>query len=310
MINFIIKRRFLILAVALIISLPPAFLIPHSKSDPDLRNYVPDNLVSRANTSEIEKEFGTQDMVLLLFESDDILSNSVLPMIEEIVIAVQDIDGIARTVSPFSIKNIYSADGFMMVEPSIPSSNIDDIEREILRGKLRDNELIIGNAVSSDLRTIALTALLEADADEDYVLNKIDSVLDSGKPGIKIYRGGLPYIRKGISEDVTRDGLRLIPMGLLVMLTLLWLFFRKWTGMILPFIMVILAIIPSMGLVVLLGWKVSILSLLVPVMLIAIANNYGIHIVSRFEQEPGRSPTERVKSVIHSLRMPVLFTGI
>ena len=102
----------------------------------------------------------------------------------------------------------------------------------------------------------------------------------------------------------------LFHLAWLVMLVILWLFFRKWTGMILPFLMVVLAIIPSMGLVVLFGWKVSILSLLVPVMLIAIANNYGIHIFSRFEQEPGISTVERVTKVVRSLRIPVLFTGI
>jgi hypothetical protein len=69
-----------------------------------------------------------------------------------------------------------------------------------------------------------------------------------------------------------------------------------------------------MGLIPLLGWKFSILSLLVPIILISVANNYGIYFVSKhqelksLETPPGRR--DLIRKITGSLNMPILFSGL
>ncbi len=58
----------------------------------------------------------------------------------------------------------------------------------------------------------------------------------------------------------------------------------------------------------------SIITLLVPVILIAVANNYGIYLVARFqelrEQYPAASKRELMNILFKSLNMPILFSGL
>jgi len=82
----------------------------------------------------------------------------------------------------------------------------------------------------------------------------------------------------------------------------------------LPFSVVILTTAFSLAMIPLIGWKMSIITLLVPVILIAVANNYGIYLVARFQElssgHPGASKKELVKILIKSLNMPILFSGL
>jgi predicted RND superfamily exporter protein len=69
MTDIIIKYRWLIIGICLFLGLGTGALIPFSKTDPDIRNYVPATLSSRRETDKIEKEFGVQDMVVILWWS-------------------------------------------------------------------------------------------------------------------------------------------------------------------------------------------------------------------------------------------------
>jgi hypothetical protein len=52
-------------------------------------------------------------------------------------------------------------------------------------------------------------------------LQKIDSVINTETGNLKILRGGLPYIRKYLLEEVNRDAIILIPAALVIMLMVL-----------------------------------------------------------------------------------------
>ena len=130
----------------------------------------------------------------------------------------------------------------------------------------------------------------------------------------KIVTGGLPYIRKYIMKDVRKDGFILVPVALLIMLLILKLTLGEWRSVLMPFSVVILSTVISMGLIPLLGWKMSILTLLVPIILVAVANNYGIYLVARFQEislkEGNVSRRSMITELLRSLNMPILFSGL
>ena len=74
MTEFIIKYRWWIISICLVLGACFGALIPFSRTDPDIRNYVPATMSSRNETDKIENEFGVQDMVVILFSDSCILS--------------------------------------------------------------------------------------------------------------------------------------------------------------------------------------------------------------------------------------------
>ena len=73
MTGFILKFRYIIITICALIGIGSLLLIPRTKVDPDIRNYIPRSIDSRVQTDRIEEEFGTQDMVMILFSDSSIL---------------------------------------------------------------------------------------------------------------------------------------------------------------------------------------------------------------------------------------------
>jgi hydrophobe/amphiphile efflux-3 (HAE3) family protein len=155
---------------------------------------------------------------------------------------------------------------------------------------------------------------LEKDANEDAVFAGIHAILDENPGNEKIHFGGLPYLRQSIDKDIKRDGLILIPIALILMLIFLYMVFREWRGVWLPFLVVVMSALLSLSLLPILGWKFTMITLLVPIILIAVANDYGIHMIARYQElnalGNGSTMEELSVKVTKSLWKPVILTGL
>jgi len=313
MTSLIIRLRWFIIIFCILLGIGFAALIPFSKTDPEIRNYVPGTLESRKKTDLIEKEFGTQDIVIILFSDSSILDKEDLVQIKAVDDGLSRISGISRRISPFTIKTIKGDEGMMTAERLIKSIPEDYAGKESLKKRIQENLLSGSVAFSNDFTTAAITATIKGSDSEVATLQKIDSVLSKSKGPASIRTGGLPYIRRFIMKDVRTDAVFIVPMALLIMLVILKLTLGDWKSVFMPFTVVVLSTGISMGLITLLGWKISILTLLVPIILVAVANNYGIYLVAR-QQEIGAewsgTRTEMIHRLTGSLNMPILFSGL
>jgi len=314
MTQFIIKYRWYIIISCFLIGIAFACLIPLSKTDPEIRNYIPAGLKSRVETDKIEKEFGVQDMVMLLFQDSSIITHDNLKQIKEIDRDISTMSDIASRISPYTVKSIISSEGMMKVDPMIRRIPTDAEEISALKKDILDNRFARDIVVSSDMTAAAITATIDNPGNERTTLHKIDSIIAAHPGKARVLKGGLPYIRQHIMKDVRRDAVILVPLALLIMLLVLKLTLGEWKSVMMPFTVVLLSTCLSMGLIPLLGWKMSIITLLVPVILIGVANNYGIYLVARFQEislsHAEYSRDQIISELTGSLNMPILFSGL
>jgi uncharacterized protein len=313
MTNQIIKYRWVIIIVCLLMGAGFSVLIPSGKTDPEIRNYVPQNMPSRIATSNIEKEFGVQDMVVIIFSDSLIISEKNLKQIRDIDYGIARLGGITTRMSPFTIKSIKSEAGMMTADPLISKIPGDPDEIKQLVKSIDQNSFAKDVVFSHDLTAASITATINNDKSENTTLHQIDSVIAANPGSAKILKGGLPYIRQSIMKDVRKDAVFLVPAALLVMLLILKLTLGDWKSVFVPFTVVVLSTGISMGLIPLFGWKISILSLLIPIIIVAVANNYGIYLVARKQeilQSWDGSSQDLLQKLTGSLNMPILFSGL
>lgn len=314
MTDFIIKYRWAIIAVSVVLATGLGLLIPTSETDPDIRNYIPRNLPSRVTNDSIEKEFGVQDMIIVLFTDTTILKSGDLRQVKEVDRALSRMEGIGMVNSLYTARKIEGSDGMMVVDPLIDRIPDTAEEMELLRQDILDNRFARDIVVASDMTAAAITGTITSNVPEYETLTRVDSVIAAQHGDAQILTGGLPYIRQFITGDVNHDAMILIPIALLIMLTVLKLSLGNWRSVLIPFTVVILSTVVTLGMIPLLGWKFSIIMCLAPIILISVANNYGIYLVSR-HQELSRSDLpvtgkEMVRSITGSLNMPILFSGL
>src|SRR5690606_24901149 len=104
---------------------------------------------------------------------------------------------------------------------------------------------------------------------------------------------------------IIRDVKFIAPVAFLLICLVLYLGFLNKRGVILPMISVIIAIIWTMGLVSLLGYELTIITNVIPVILMAVGSAYAIHVVNRFQEEVKDDSREALKRALSFVIIPV-----
>lgn len=282
--------------------------------DTEMKRQLPAHLETSVNLEKIESLFGGTDMVMIILVADDVLGESTLTRLQTLSREFSSIREFDRVLGLFSATGIRVDEGEMLVEPVVAGIPTTRIQREKLRNRIRDNALVYGNLVSKDFKHTALIGFLKLEASDEVVIQKVNDVVASAPGADPVYVGGMPLTRVNLAKDIRNDMSRFLPVGLMVMFGFLFICFRQPRGVLLPFLMTVMAVIFAMGLIPLLGWKVHTVTVLLPVILLAVANDYGIHVLARYQEDntPGSplAPAQLAESGIAALTRPILATGV
>ncbi len=312
--EFIIKYRLPVIISTLLVSLFFASRIPRAEVESDVKQMLPRDMPSRITLDKIEEIFGGTDMALMIFQNDDVLNEKTLRRIKKISRKVKRVKGVDDVLSLFELKEIRGENNTMYVNPAIYDIPKTGEEREELRQRIRDNDIVYGSVVSKDFKYTAVIALTKSNANDSEVLNGMKKIVRDVPGDDRVIFGGMLTNRVSISSDIRTDMKRFLPFGLLIMVLFLYACFRQARGVLLPFLVVIMSIMFAMGLIPVLGWKIQMITVMLPVVLIAVANDYGIHLVSKYQEDniEGNDLTEvrLAKNVFTSLGKPVIATGL
>ncbi len=312
--NFFERYKFWLIGLSTVITIFFAAWLPRLEIDPDINNMIPPGMEARINTDSIDAMFGGTGMVIILFQDSDILNKADLLQMRGVARDLHRVKGVTHIMSLFDAKDIRGEEGAMIVDPAVPFIPQNRAERDSLGRILLANDMVKDVVVTSDLTLAAIYATVSDTADQNSLVHKIEETVRQHPGPAQVYFGGMPYLMERISGYINRDISILMPVALLLMLLMLFGAFRQFRGVALPFLVVLMTIVITMGLMPLLGWKMTIISVLLPIMMIAIANNYGIHLVALYQELNAtgkyRTRKELVGTIFRRLYRPVLLTGL
>ncbi|MCK5822199.1 MAG: MMPL family transporter, partial [Bacteroidales bacterium] len=312
--KFVIRFRWLIIVLSLLLVIGSVVPMLKMEINPDLASYMPATMPATLNQKKVNEIFGEREPLLIIFEAEDVLNQSTLKRIKKLNQEFKRQKEFGQVISLFEIKNIRSESGAMLVDPVVKRIPKTDKKREELREAIRSNSLAYGLVVSEDFRyTMMLLDVIIGNQDKE-VIDLVFSMLDK-YPGDETVRvSGQLYLRTEANEKIARDFMILLPIGIILMLIFLWFSFREIKGVILPFSVVVISILVSMGLIPLIGWELSIIGVLIPIMMIAIANNYGVHFIAKYQElkilRPELSMGDLVAETTRYLIRPIVLTGL
>jgi len=314
MADYIIKFRWFIIIGFIAVAGVLGYQIRYAKIDADMKDQLPADMISRINTDKIDELFGGTEMLMIIIRTDDVLNSGTLKRVKELSRAANRIKGVDKVLSLFDLKSIKSEQGAMIVDPAVDRIPKTDEQRENLRRELMDNDIVYGSVVSKDFTITAVIAVIKDDVSDAYIIPQIEKLVADHPGSEETVIGGLPYIRGNVSRNIQNDLQHLMPIGLIIMLIFLFICFKQLRGVLLPFFVVVMSVLFSMGLIPVLGWRIQIITVILPVFLIAVANDYGIHMIARYQEDntPGNTYTKKelAKRMFRTLSKPVLITGL
>ncbi|WP_321347540.1 efflux RND transporter permease subunit [uncultured Draconibacterium sp.] len=105
------------------------------------------------------------------------------------------------------------------------------------------------------------------------------------KEDVKLHYSGVPYIRVVNSVKIKRELYMFSVLALVICIVVLFLFFRSFKAVFVPVLIVIVGVIWAMGMLSLFGYKITLLSGMIPPLLIVIGIPNSIYMLNKFHHE-------------------------
>jgi predicted RND superfamily exporter protein len=149
-------------------------------------------------------------------------------------------------------------------------------------------------------------------ADSKVLSNIVNEISEKNLPEEKIHYAGPVILTQHIQDSMGRDLYTLLPICALLVILTLYYCFKSIRGMLLPSIGVVVSTIWIMGLIALVTGELSMISVIIPILLVAIGSAYGIHSLSRYYEviTTNEDKKEGIKSLVRGISLPILMTGI
>lgn len=266
-----------------------------------------------ATNNRLEEVFGEKDIIMIGIKTDDIFNIQTLKKIALISEELKQIEGVIedQITSLATINNIKGREWGLDVGPfmeTVPET-IEKINQ--IRADVQSNSLIYGKLVSTDFSSTVITANIERGYDQAAVYNRVTTIAKKYSGPERIYTNGEPVMHQEIDLGIQRDISILLPFALILVLIGFFISFRSIRGVLLPFSVVILSIIWTMGIMGHVGLAVTVVSSALPMVMVAVASSYGIHVLHRYYEEiRHKSITEAVTETVLKMTPPVLMTGV
>ncbi len=300
----------------LLCSLLLAWQIPDIQVDTNIKNMIPKDFPIIQSLDRLEELLGGSEIIVIAVESENLWTAETLEKFAGLQDDLENLDEVQKVLSIYTAKEFETSEGGFEVADVLPEYPETEDAVNDLKRRIRDNDLVYGMLVSKDFRKLAFIVQLmkTSEMDDNRLREKVTMLVDGYRGADALYISGLPVTRAQIQVDMQNDLKRFMPFGILLMIVLLALSFRSWIGVFLPLVVVIISIVWTFGLLSVLGIRFTFITMLIPVMLIAIANDYGIHIITHYFHEAregvGRSIEQTIREVISKLGAPIFLAGI
>ncbi|NBC30656.1 MAG: MMPL family transporter [Spirochaetes bacterium] len=283
------RRPGLVVAAILVITAVFAVQIPDLEINNNIKIFIPEDNPSRVAYEDLQDDFGSQEQVDIAVTSNaaSILRPDPLSTIREITGKLEDLPTVESVQSVTNADFIEATgDGMrattLLEEGEITDARIEQLTRRVLTWP----EPYEDSIVSADIRSTQILVTLVEDAEtaerEQFHAAATEIISDYEDTGLDFYMAGDPVITVLLKEYMLGDLLYLIPLVTIVVLLALFLSFRNLGGVVLPIITVLISTVWALGVMSLLDIYFSMISTVIPVLLIAVGSAYVIHIFNHY----------------------------
>ena len=251
-----------------LISLFFAMQIPKLSFRTSIYDLLIENLSDSVRYQKAKKVFGSDEIIQVVVKADSIFDTTTFKKIEILAEAFSKIDGARRVISLPDIRH--------KVDPG-KDWTIDRFAKVI-----SPVDLFKKNLISADGKVSAITLILESEAVHASVIAKINDIIAKDSGTLSLYQIGMPLVSQALVKYTIKD-FQTLPVLTLALITLtLFVLFRAPGRVLLVLMVVTLVLIWTFGLMALMQVPLSLLTMIVPVFLIAVGTAYCLHVMAEY----------------------------
>jgi predicted RND superfamily exporter protein len=292
--GYILRNRILILSLLGIITLYMGYRATEVKLQYGLPQLLPDTDTTVIQYADFRERFGEEKTVVVFgIEKNPLehleLFNDWFELTESIK-AIKGVDTVLSLSSIYSLEKDTENKRFYLnrvIKNKISTTQELDSIRNLIE-KLPFYEGIFYNRkTDATLMAMSINPSVFNSKNREKTLLPIMALTDafSQKHQLRVYYSGLPYIRTIVTGMIKSELKMFIILAILVTVLILMLFFRSFQPMLVSMLVVALGVIWSMGNMAILGYEITILTSIIPPLIIVIGIPNCIFLINKYHSE-------------------------
>ena len=313
--------RKLIYMVMLLAVAVAGWQFPNISIDTDPENMLSEHEQVRLDHHALKKDFKLADLIVvgIVDEADPngVWRPEVLKRVEKLSRKIQKIDGVIKidTMSLSTSDTIEAGGGMLDIHTIMKKAPKSQKKADRLKKQVLNNPLLVEKLASSDGQGLAIYVPIEDKMISYRVATEIETLISDitkGEGTESYHIAGLPVAEDTFGHDMFLQMAISAPLAGLVLMIMLWWFFRQGIFVAAPMIVAMVAVIVTMGTLIGMGYTVHIMSSMIPIFLMPIAVVNSVHILSEFYDRYQSNPDAKavLGEVMGHLFKPMIYTSM
>lgn len=260
----------------------------------DFAQILPDDDSTFIEYQSFKKHFGEDGNVMVMgFEDKNLFQYEKFKDWYELSKTIKNIQGIKDLMSVPTVYKFVKNDSLQKFEfvpliqkPIKNQQDVDSIKADFLSLPFYES-IIYNKTTGANVMAITFT---KKDLNSKRRLEIVDEIKKlaetfSKKHNIEMHYSGMPYIRSQVMTKVSHEMTLFLVLAILVTAIILWVFFRSGSVVFFSLIITAVGVLWSTGLMYMLGYKITILTGLLPPLIMVIGLPNCIFLINKYQSE-------------------------
>ncbi len=263
---------------------------------------------------QFKKTFGEDGNALIIGieASHKLFEPTFFQELKQLSDSINQLEGIQKVTNYTQLPELYRNDSLRNFEIKTlfhDTTSLQSIQQKILNHPFY-RQYIFDSSYTTTVCALTLTnEILNSKKKHKLLWDSMNRFEDLGKKhGVKIHFAGLPYVRTYNAQKLPQELALFMVLATVVTAVTLFLFYRSWMPVIFPMLTIALTAAWSLGLITLFGYKITILTALLPPLLVIIGIPNSVYMMSDYHEEFVKlgSKEAALKAMIKKLGMVTL----
>jgi predicted RND superfamily exporter protein len=292
--RFILRNRILLIVILALSTIFMAYTGRGVRLSYENASLLPDKDPTRIEYLEFKKLFGEDGNVIVVGAiNPDLFQLEQFNAWADLGKKIRDIDGIREVVSIARAINLVKNDSThqfdvlpLVDKKPVSQAEVDSLKNKILSLKIYEG-MLYNPQTQATLMTITLDKNKLNDQSRIVLVDKLVKEVEAyrAQNNIEIHYSGMPYIRTVTMQKVKHELFLFILMSIAVAAFIMFLFFRSLKVVISSLLVVGISIMWVMGTIVLFNFKITILTGVIPSLIVIIVIENCIYILNKYHWE-------------------------
>ena len=294
--QLILNNRFLILSVLTLLTVLWIDQWKHIRFTFTEANLLPDKHEENIRYKDFLKVFGEEgNLLVIAIKDNDFFSQEKLKMWKELRIEITKFSEIDYVLSFDNLKEIVKNQKLRRFElksvlkpQKQDTFNILTLKQKLFLELPFYENLILNKKTGSIRMGIYMDKnIVNTSKRKDFILNKFIPLVKNfeDKNNVKIYKSGMPYIRTLNAQNIVDEIGLFVLTALFVTSFIFFMFFKSIRATLISVLVVLIGVSWALGTLGFLGFEITVLTALIPPLIIVIGIPNCIFLINKYQQE-------------------------